>query len=137
MGARGEDSGGVSAARARGRGHTIGAMADDTLSGSWLAARLGIEPGRLDAMRRDGQILATRDAGAQEWRYPSWQFARGFTLLPGIDRVIAAARQSGLDEERLVTLLSQRAGLMQGRPLGELLREGRVDHVVAAIRAAA
>ena len=46
-------------------------MADDALSGSWLAARLGIEPRKLDTMRRGGQVLAVRSPGSQEWRYPS------------------------------------------------------------------
>ena len=112
-------------------------MPDDTLSGSWLAARLGVEPRKLDAMRRGGQIIAVRDRGSQEWRYPTWQFGRGFRLLPGIDRVIAVARESGLDEEQLAQLLSRRAGLVQSRPLADLLREGRVDQVIAAVRAAA
>jgi hypothetical protein len=110
---------------------------DDSLSGTWLASRLGIEPHRLDAQRRAGEVLAARRPGEMEWRYPAWQFKRGFELIPGIDRVVAAARAAGVDDERLSELLGQRAGLVQGGTLADQLREGRVDHVVAAVRAAA
>ena len=112
-------------------------MPDESLTGDWLASRLGIEPRKLDAMRRGGELIAVRDPGSQEWRYPSWQFQRGFRLVPGIDRVTAAARDRGIGDERLARLLSNRSGLVQGRPLAELLRDGNVDHVVAAIRSAA
>ncbi len=108
---------------------------DDAVSGSWLASRLGIDPRRVDAMRRGGELLAARHADSQEWHYPAWQFGRGFEVLAGLDRVIAAARESGMGDRQLAAFLSQRAGLVEGRPLGELLREGGVDHVVAAVRA--
>src|SRR5438309_1640690 len=104
-----------------------------TMSGSWLASRLGVEPRSLEAKRRAGELLAFRLEGSQEWLYPSWQFGRDFETLPGIDRVVQAGRASGLDGRGLNDLLAGRTGLVRGRRLVDVLREGRVDHVVSAI----
>lgn len=110
---------------------------DDTLSASWLGARIGLDPRQVDAMRRGGELIAFRHAGSQDWRYPSWQFTRGFERIPGLEAVIAASRAAGLDGNALVSLLSLKTGMTNARPLADVLREGRVDHVVEAVRAAA
>jgi len=49
--------------------------------------------------------------------------------------VVAAGREAGLDENRLATVLSLKTGMTNARPLADVLREGRVDHVVEAVRA--
>jgi hypothetical protein len=105
-----------------------------TMTASWLASRLGVEPRALEARRRAGELLAFRLEGSQEYLYPSWQFGRDFQPLPGIDRVVQAGRASGLDDRGLNDLLSGRTGLVKGRRLIDVLREGRVDHVVGAVR---
>jgi hypothetical protein len=108
-----------------------------TLSGPWLAARLGIDPARIDAMRRAGELIAVREPGSGEWLYPAWQFD-GAKPRRDVARVTAEARAAGIDESRLFELLSAPLGLGGGsrRRLADLLLEGRTDDVVAAIRAA-
>jgi hypothetical protein len=110
---------------------------DDTLSAAWLGSRIGIDTRRVDAMRRGGELIAFRRPGSQEWRYPAWQFTRGFERVPGLEVVIAAGREAGLDGNALVSLLSLKTGMTGSRPLADVLREGRVDHVVEAVRAKA
>lgn len=106
-----------------------------TLSGSWLAARMGVDPGRIDAMRRGGELIAVREPGETGWRYPAWQFEAGAPRT-GVARIVAAARERGLDEARLYELLTMPLGLRDGgQRLVDLLVEGRDDEVVAAIRA--
>ena len=105
-----------------------------TMSASWLATRLGVEPRALEARRRAGELLAFRLEGSQEYLYPSWQFGRDFEPLPGLERVVQAGRATGLDDRGLNDLLAGRAGLVHGRRLLDVLREGSVDHVVGAIR---
>ena len=105
-----------------------------TMSASWVATRLGVEPRALEARRRGGELLAFRLDGSQEYLYPSWQFGRDFTALPGLARVVQAARATGLDDRGLNDLLLGRAGLVRGKRLVDVLREGNVDHVVSAIR---
>ena len=41
---------------------------------TWLAERLAVDPAMIDAMRRDGELIAVREPGSTEWLYPPWQF---------------------------------------------------------------
>ena len=108
----------------------------DSLPATWLAERLAVDPARIDAMRRAGELMAVREPGSTEWRYPAWQFD-GNAPRPGIERVVATARAHRLDETRLYDLLTTPLGLRDGGArLVDLLVSGRDDEVVAAIRAA-
>jgi hypothetical protein len=101
---------------------------------TWLAVRHAIEPAKIDAMRRGGELIAVREQGSTVWLYPPWQFD-GLEPLPSIPRVTRAAREAGLDEDRLYAILTARRGLTGDDPVYELLRAGRVDDVVALVRA--
>jgi hypothetical protein len=105
------------------------------LPATWLAERLSIEPARIEAMRRDGELIAVREPGSTVWLYPSWQF-EGREPMSCVRRVVRAARESGLDEGRLYTVLTARRGLGgHGAQVYELLLEGRADDVVELVRA--
>jgi hypothetical protein len=112
---------------------------DDCLSASWLSARLGVDTARIDRQRRAGELIAVRPAGSAEWLYPAWQFSDGRPR-PAVARVVAAARERGLSDERLYDLLTMRAGLARragsDRRLADLLAAGEDEQVVAAVRAA-
>ncbi len=101
---------------------------------TWLAVRLAVDPAMIDAMRRDGELIAVRAPGSTVWLYPPWQFD-GRGPLSSIPRVVRAARETGLDEARLFTILSAPRGLGHGGHVYELLREGRADDVVELVRA--
>jgi hypothetical protein len=96
---------------------------------------MAMDPARIDAMRRAGELISVRERGSTEWRYPAWQFD-GRAPRPGVARVVLAAREAGIDETRLYELLTTQLGLRAGgKRLSDLLVEGRVDEVVAAVRA--
>lgn len=111
---------------------------DETLTtalpASWLVTRLGVSAAEIERMREDGELFAERRVGADEWFYPAWQFGPGGTVPSGVRAVVRAARTLGVPEERVVSLLRRRAGLMGGGRLFDLLFEGRSDSVVAALR---
>jgi hypothetical protein len=108
----------------------------DSIPATWLAARLAVDPVKIDVMRRSGELIAVREPGSIEWRYPAWQFDSGKPRR-GVARVVAAAREAGIDEARLYDVLTASLGLRgSGRRLVDLLLEGREDEVVAAVRAA-
>jgi hypothetical protein len=111
-------------------------VSSDTLSASWLASRLGLEPLKIEAMRRDGELIAYRPPGAREYYYPVWQFDDEWRPLPIVPRLVQEARARGLSDNRLYEVLNARAGIGGRRKLGQGLREGRTDHVLDAIRAA-
>jgi hypothetical protein len=106
----------------------------DSLPATWLAERLGIDPALIDAMRRDGELIAVREPGSTDWFYPSWQLANGQPL-HSIPRVTRAAREARIDEGRLYTILTARRGLHGEGKVYELLREGHNDEVVELVRA--
>ncbi|HXH08105.1 MAG TPA: hypothetical protein VNI83_16125, partial [Vicinamibacterales bacterium] len=93
------------------------------------------DPARVEAMRRAGELIAVREPGAAEWLYPAWQLA-GWRPRPGVARIVAAAREAGIGEQRLFDVLTAPLGLRAGRRLADLVREGREDEVVRALRAA-
>jgi hypothetical protein len=106
----------------------------ETLPATWLAARMAVDPAYIDGMRRAGELIAVREPGSSEWRYPAWQFENGRPRA-GVARIVATAKDKGIDDASLVSLLTTPLGLRgDGRTLVDLLREGREDEVVAAIR---
>jgi len=113
------------------------ALYPDCIAATWLAARLAVDPAKIDLMRRSGELIAVREPGSIEWRYPAWQFEAGKPRR-GVTRVVAAAREAGVDEARLYDVLTTPLGLRESgrRRLVDLLLEGREDEVVAAVRAA-
>ena len=107
-----------------------------TLPATWLASRMAVDPARIDGMRRAGELIAVREQGSTEWRYPAWQFDAGKPR-PSVARIVAAARESGVDDARLYEILTMQLGLRtDGERLVDLLLTGREDEVVAAVRAA-
>jgi hypothetical protein len=53
---------------------------------------------------------------------------------PDVSRVLAAARERGIDSEQLSEILQRRSGLTGSTRLLDDLLAGRVDHVLASIR---
>ncbi len=93
------------------------------LTGSWLAFRLGVDPVRIDRMRKDCELYATRnDSG--EWEYPSWQFDAAGELKPAVAEFLAAARKERIAPAELTELLERRVGLAGGKRVRDLLLNG-------------
>jgi hypothetical protein len=109
---------------------------DRALTTSWLAVRLGVEPLRLQALRRGGALVAYRRPGSQEYLFPAWQFDAGCRPLPVVERLTAAAREAGLSEERLVELMNARVGLGGSERLVDLVRAGDDERAVETVRSA-
>lgn len=114
-----------------GSGHGAG------LTTPWLATRLGLQPGVIDGRRRAGELLGLRREGEVEYWYPAWQWESGGIPRPIVPRMIQAAREQGLSDERLGQVLLRKSGLTSGRRVLDDLLEGRDDAVLAAVRAAA
>ena len=115
-------------------------MQDDlrwAMSTPWVAARLGLDPLRVERLRRAGELFAVRPAGATDWLYPSWQFEPSGRVRPAVAVVLRTARERGIGAARLYELLKRRTGLVEGKRLLDVLLEGGEDRVLAAVRGAA
>ena len=121
---------------ARPRPPELSRLRRESLSTTWLAARLGTEPERIEVRRRGGELLGFREPGDQEFHYPVWQFDREGQPAPWVARVVEASREAGIPDERLYEILTMRAGVVGGRRIAELLRDGDEEAALVAIRSA-
>jgi hypothetical protein len=103
---------------------------------SWLAARLGADPARIEARRRAGELFGVPREGGLEHVYPAWQFGPDGEPLPAVEHLLSAAREAGMDNSALNAFLDRRAGF-GGPRMWEFVREGRVDYVIASLGSAA
>jgi hypothetical protein len=111
-------------------------VAENALTTSWLASKLGTQSGRIDAMRRAGELYGERKPGTQEYVYPAWQFDENGRPRPFVERLVRTAREAGLDDTQLAEVLNRRAGLVGGRRLVDLIRAGAEEHVLEVVEAA-
>jgi hypothetical protein len=107
----------------------------DALSASWLSTKWAVDTVAINAMRRAGELVATRPAGSHEWRVPAWQFGPDGRVRPEVAHALEAARQRGLQPEQLHALLERRSGMTGGGRLRDELLTGHMEHVLAAISA--
>ena len=106
------------------------------LTGSWLAFRLGVDPVRIERMRREGELYAVRnDSG--EWEYPGWQFDAVGELKPAVAEFLASARKERIAPSELTDLLERRVGLVGGKRVIDLLLNGREQSALVETRGAA
>jgi hypothetical protein len=110
-------------------------LRSESLTDSWLSTRLGIDRGRIDAMRRAGELIGVREPGGQVYLYPAWQF-QGGRPRPVVTRIASAAREAGLGDMRLYEVMTMRLGLGGERRLCDLVVAGEDDAVVAGVRSA-
>ena len=106
------------------------------LSGSWLAQRFGVDPLKVDAMRRAGELHAVRN-GTGEWKYPAWQFEADGRTNPAVRPLRAAAHVERIAALELEQLLETRVGLVGGKRVRDHLLNGGADRVVDGLRGAA
>ena len=107
----------------------------ESLTDSWLSARMGVDTRRIDAMRRAGELIGLREPGGQAYLYPAWQFENG-RHRPLVERIVVAAREPGIHDTRLYEVMTMRLGLGGDRRLAYLLVAGEDDAVLAGVRSA-
>jgi hypothetical protein len=106
----------------------------NALTTAWLAARLGAQPARVEALRRAGRLVALRRADGQHV-FPAWQFGRDGRPHADVARLVAAAREKGIDDTRLHELVTRRAGIVGGTRPADACRQGDFGPALRAIAA--
>ena len=100
------------------------------LSDAEFAERMGLGSREtIRQYRQKGRIFGWLK-GSRSYRYPAWQIHRK-ELLPGLAEVLAVLREKGLHSLSIIGyFLTPSDGMDDVRPL-DLLREGKIDQVVA------
>ena len=106
------------------------------LTGSWLAFRLGVDPARIESMRKAGELYAVRDESRGEWHYPSWQFDSAGQTKPAVAEFLASARREKIAPAELTDLLDRRVGLAGGKRVLDLFLNGGDKNVFRDARRA-
>ena len=88
------------------------------LTGSWLAFRLGVDPARIESMRKAGELYGVRDESRGEWHYPAWQFDSAGQTKPAVKAMLRAARAERRSPREL---LERKIGLVGATRTKDLL----------------
>jgi hypothetical protein len=107
----------------------------NALTTTWLAARLGEQPARIEARHRAGALVGIRRPDGQ-LVFPPWQFGPDGLPHPRLPELVAAARAKGLDDRRLDELVTRRAGLVGGTRPAEAARSGDLGPALRAVASA-
>jgi len=111
-------------------------LAAECLPAATVRAGLGISRQRLHQLVQVGRLVAVSGGARRALLYPAWQFGGDGRPLPGLARVIAAARAAELDPETLHFLMTEPHDRLGGRPPADVLAEGGFEAVASVIETA-
>jgi hypothetical protein len=123
----------LAAARARNRVRVLedrARLIAGSLPAATVARGLGVSRQRLHQYRRTGRLVAVPGRGPRGCLYPAWQFAADGGIVPGLDRVLAAAEEADMDAVVLHFVMVEPAERLGGEVPADLLAGGEIDRVV-------
>lgn len=116
-------------------------LRDHALTLPWAAEALGLQPARLIALARSGELVVVpgpwpmrqAHAGGLGYLLPAWQLAGGRLAHPAVSALIAAAARRGWTSLELHRFMT--APPADGEPApADLLHAGKVERVLALVR---
>jgi DNA-binding protein HU-beta len=111
-------------------------LREECVSTKSVAEGLGVSRQRLHQLRRQGRLLAVLPRSRRGSLYPAWQFTEEGEIVNGLERVIRAAREAGIDEETLHFFMVEPNERLEGETPANLLARGQVDRVVEVLYSA-
>lgn len=109
-------------------------LMEESLPSDAVRVGLGISRQRLHQMVKEGALVAVLVQDRRSSYYPSWQFTGEGTLVAGLERVIAAAREIEMDAETLHFFMAEPNDRLGHEPPANLLARGDVDQIVNGLR---
>lgn len=111
-------------------------LLNECIPASTVRQGLGVSRQRLHQLVREGRLVAILVRERRSRLYPSWQFTATGTVAAGLDEVIAAAHEAGMDAETLHFFMVEPHERLGGIAPADLLARGESAPVVLALRSA-
>lgn len=109
-------------------------LREESLRSGAVERALGVGRERLRQMRERGQILGLVQGERRPTLYPYWQFCGDGRVVDGMEEVLAASRDAGMDPGTLHFFMTEPDERLGGARPVEALREGRVEEVARLLR---
>jgi hypothetical protein len=105
-------------------------LRDETLRSGAVEKIIGVGRERIRQMREGGRLLGIVQGERRPTLYPYWQFTEDGKVVEGLEEVVAASREVGMDPETLHFFMTEPDGRIGGAtPPVELLRRGGTEEV--------
>lgn len=105
-------------------------LKEETLRSGEVEKLLGVGRERLRHLRGQGRLLGIVRGERRPTLYPRWQFTPEGEIVEGLEEVVVASREAGMDPETLHFFVTEPNEHLGGAPPAELLEENRADEVV-------
>ncbi len=104
-------------------------LREETLRSGAVERILGVGRERLRQMRDGGRLLGIVYGERRPTLYPYWQFTEEGKIVEGLEEVVAASRDVGMDPETLHFFMTEPDERLDDTPPVELLRRGGAGEV--------
>lgn len=111
-------------------------LLDECIPAPTVRKGLGVSRQRLHQLVRERRLVALLIRERRSRLYPSWQFTTEGTIVAGLDEVIAAAHEAGMDAETLHFFMVEPHDRLGGMAPADLLARGESAPVVRVLRLA-
>ncbi len=99
-------------------------LREETLRAGAVEKVLGVGRERLRQMRDGGRLLGIVQGERRPTLYPYWQFTEKGEVVEGLEEVLAASREVGMDPETLHFFMTEPNERLDSAPPVELFRRG-------------
>lgn len=97
---------------------------------------LGVGRERLRQMREAGKLLGIVQGERRPTLYPYWQFTADGEVVDGLEEVVEASREVGMEPEALHFFMTEESERLGGERPMDLLRRGEAKEVARLLRSA-
>ena len=108
-------------------------LGQSCLTAPVVARGLGVSRQRLHQLRQEDRLLGLGLGGPRGALYPAWQFGPTGRLAPGLQQLLRAARERGIEAAALHTWMETPREEFGRVAPADLLRRGEVDRIVSAL----
>jgi hypothetical protein len=112
-------------------------LREETVRSGVVEKALGVGRERLRQMREGGRILGIVQGERRPTLYPHWQFTGEGKVVEGLEGIVEASREAGMEPETLHFFMTGPNDRLGGERPVDLLRRGEVGEITRVLRSSA